>query len=590
MITHLFGGRVEKSSARMLRRNTMDQSLPGLILTGASGFVGRNFIKAASGRFRLFCIARRSMEEAGVQPDANLRWIQVDIADRDKVLGMAQRLRDYGGVDYVVNLAGYYDFTNEEHPEYVRTNVWGTRNMLDLAKELGAKRFLFASSQAACPFGVVVTEDTPPDAAIPYARSKRAGEELLQEYAQWVPGAIIRIAAVFSDWCEYPPLYTMLNNWCSGKLIESHVLAGRGQSAIPYVHVQDLVQLFLRVIELSGSLERLCTFNAGPDGTVTHLELYRIATQFYYNKTLKPFFAPRWLLTPMIAARLMLCHLQGVEAFERLWMLQYIDQQLIADSSRTRRELGWKPTPRKSITRRLVFLVENMKRSPELWRNWNEAMLHKGSDRPHLVLHDLLCATIEGDRDAVVQAITAGLKDRNTVAGAIVDQVLETERQDPANSIQALQPLNRDVADSFIRLLCQLIVTVMRTSNRPMMQQYAHTIAFLPMTAGFNNGLVSRSLFVIGEVLIQRLRGQPRFRQLTPQADDYIAITLHMAIDRIEDQIELSRMQSPVLLEQLRKTPPPENNARLEKIVRQLEELCREAQSGQSWSSPLAQE
>jgi nucleoside-diphosphate-sugar epimerase len=124
----------------------MDESLPGLILTGASGFVGRNFIKAAAGRFRLFCVARRSMEEAGVQPENNLLWIQVDIADRDKLLGFAQRLQDYGGVDYVVNLAGHYDFTNKEHHAYVRTNVWGTRNMLELAKELGAKRFIFASS------------------------------------------------------------------------------------------------------------------------------------------------------------------------------------------------------------------------------------------------------------------------------------------------------------------------------------------------------------------------------------------------------------------------------------------------------------
>ena len=225
----------------------MDSRLPGLVLTGASGFVGRNVIKAATGRFRLFCIARRSMEEAGVQPDANLRWLQVDLGDRDSVLALAGRLR--GAVDYVVNLAGYYDFTNEEHPEYVRTNVHGTRNLLDLAREVGAKRFVFASSQAACPFGVTVTEDTPPDADIPYARSKRAGEELVREYSQWLPGVIVRIAAVFSDWCEYPPLYALLNNWMSGRLLESRLLAGRGQSAIPYIHVQDLAQFFLRVLD-----------------------------------------------------------------------------------------------------------------------------------------------------------------------------------------------------------------------------------------------------------------------------------------------------------------------------------------------------
>ena len=71
----------------------MDSRLPGLVLTGASGFVGRNVIKAATGRFRLYCIARRSMEEAGVQPDANLRWLQVDLGDRDGVLALAGRLR-----------------------------------------------------------------------------------------------------------------------------------------------------------------------------------------------------------------------------------------------------------------------------------------------------------------------------------------------------------------------------------------------------------------------------------------------------------------------------------------------------------------
>ncbi len=278
----------------------MDSTLPGLILTGASGFVGRNFIKAAAGKFRLFCIARRSMEEAGVQPEPNLRWLQVDIADRVKVLGLAERLQGHGGVDFVLSLAGHYDFTNQEHPEYTRTNIQGTRNLLDLARELEVKRFLFASSQAACPFGTVVTEQTPPDADIPYARSKRAGEELLNTYSQWFPCAIIRIAAVFSDWCEYPPLYTMLNNWLSGKFFESRILAGQGQSAIPYIHVQDLAQFFLRVIARSPELDRLCVFNAGPDGAVSHLELYRIATRFYYSRTLKPFLTAVGVLAPLV--------------------------------------------------------------------------------------------------------------------------------------------------------------------------------------------------------------------------------------------------------------------------------------------------
>ncbi len=554
----------------------MDHSLPGLILTGASGFVGRNFIKAAAGKFRLFCLARRSMAEAGVQPDLNLRWIQVDIVDQKKLQELGQRVRDHGDADYVVNLAGYYDFTNKDHPEYTRTNIHGTRNMLELAKELGVKRFLFASSQAACPFGTLVTEETPPDAAIPYARSKRAGEQLVREYAKWVPGAIVRIAAVFSDWCEYPPLYTLLNNWCSGKLLESHIIAGNGQSAIPYIHVQDLVQLFLRVIEKSGDLERLCTFNAGPDGTVSHLELFRIATQFFYNKNIHPLYINRWLLAPMILARQLLSRLQGKKAFEQLWMLQYIDKQLVADSSRTRRELSWRPTPRKSITRRLVFLIENMKRNPELWQSWNEAMLRKEVDRPQVLLHELLCDALEAARDQSIETIAA--------------QVLETDQPDLGTAdSQVLGTIDQTVFHSYVRMLYQLIVTIIRTRNRPMMQRHAHTIAFLPMIVGFGSGPASRCLFDIGECMIKRCRNRPKFRELTPRADAYITMTIHMAVDQIADQAEQSRMQSPVLLEGFKNMPLPESNA-LEQITTRLADLCNEVISGKSWARPPIKE
>ena len=548
----------------------MDPALPGLVLTGASGFVGRNVIKAASGRFRLYCIARRSMEEAGVQPEANLRWLQVDLGDRDGVLALAGRLR--GAVDYVISLAGYYDFTNAEHFEYVRTNVHGTRNLLDLAREVGAKRFVFASSQAACRFGVTVTEDTPPDADIPYARSKRAGEELVREYSQWLPAVIVRIAAVFSDWCEYPPLYTLLNNWMSGRLLESRILAGRGQSAIPYIHVQDLAQFFLRVLDRHQSLARLCTLNAGPDGAVSHLDLYRLATRFYYNQARRPLCTPVWLLYPMVLVRLVQNHLLGREPFERLWMLKYVDQQLVADSRRTRELLDWKPTPRKTITRRLVFLIENMQRNPELWRSWNEAMLHRTANRPQLVLHERLCAAMDSERDELVQPVVRALL--AAAEGAI-----------PGNG-PAPRSLDSQVLTSYVRLLCQLIVTTLRTRNRPMMQQYAHTIAFLPLNAGLSNGLASYTLFLLGDQLIARFRSRPEFQRLAPGADDYVAMTIHMAMDQIEDRLELARLQSPALREELRRMAPPTNNARLEKVVGQLEELCREAVSGQSWTSP----
>jgi nucleoside-diphosphate-sugar epimerase len=356
----------------------MAYQLPGLMLTGASGFEGRFFLKAAIDNFRLLCVARRSATEAGVQAHNNLRWIQADIADWANLKDLIPLIKNFGGVDYIVHLAGYYDYTNLEHPNYARTNVEGTKNVLKLARHLKIKRFIFASSLASCSFNTVVSEESPPDANIPYARSKKAAEKMVDEYSRWFPCAIIRIAAVFSDWCEYLPLYYLLNNWLSGNLLNSRIIAGHGQTAIPYIHVDDLARFLIKVIEKSDEIEQNIILNASPDGATSHLELFRIATQYYYSKPHRPIFINPRLLVPMILAQRLLSRLQGKEAFEQLWMLDYVDKQLVAECSKTRKTLGWEPTPNKTITHRLALFIDNRQRNPEFWRMRNEAMLRSG--------------------------------------------------------------------------------------------------------------------------------------------------------------------------------------------------------------------
>lgn len=552
----------------------MDYRLPGLILTGASGFVGRNFIKAAADNFRLFCLGRRSMEEAGVQAHSNLRWVQVDIADWSNLKDLIQRTKDHGGVDYILHLAGYYDFTNNDHPSYARTNVEGTKNMLELARHMEIQRFIFASSQAACSFDTVVTEESPPDADLPYARSKRLGEEMVKEYSQWFPCATARIAAVYSDWCEYPPLYTLLNNWLSGKPLESRIIAGRGQSAIPYIHVHDLVHFFFQILQNSDELDRHVVLNAGPNGATTHLDLYRIATQYYYSKPSNPLFLPRGLLAPLVMARRLLCRFQGKEAFEQLWMLNYVDKQLVADNANTRKLLNWEPSPRKAITRRLVFLIENMQRNPDLWQSWNEAMLRKVRDRPYLLLYQKIADILETTRDQNIEELTGRLQKTNPQTAA------------PGVAL-FLTSMNKKVTQAYLRLLYQLIITFIRTRNRPSMRQYALIIALQPMEDGFSKAVESHCLDFMGEFLIQRLRGMPELQQYSSQVEEVIRVTLHSAIDQIEDQVELWRMQNPRTAEELALRPPPEESGPLEEACNQLNELCAEAVSGQSWTSPL---
>ena len=148
----------------------MNGILPGIVVTGASGFIGRHFVIAVSGKYRLFCIARRSQKEVGIPYHDNIHWLQVDVTNRENLMKSFAFVKDHGGADYVLHLAGYYDFSNKDNPAYEKINVTGTRNVLDMSKLLGIKRFIFSSSLAACKFpteGKALTEESPPDADLP---------------------------------------------------------------------------------------------------------------------------------------------------------------------------------------------------------------------------------------------------------------------------------------------------------------------------------------------------------------------------------------------------------------------------------------
>ena len=117
-----------------------------ILVTGASGFIGRHFINAVKDDFFIYAIARRSQHEAKIPLLPNIQWIPVDLGDRESVNRIGDQLARDGGVDYVFHFAGYYDFTNEDNPEYQRTNVDGTHHLLEISRKLGIKRFIFASS------------------------------------------------------------------------------------------------------------------------------------------------------------------------------------------------------------------------------------------------------------------------------------------------------------------------------------------------------------------------------------------------------------------------------------------------------------
>jgi nucleoside-diphosphate-sugar epimerase len=502
--------------------------LPKILLTGASGFVGREMIEHLRQDFFVYAFARRTQLEAGVSPHKNIEWILVDIAHESNLEIICANIKQKGGVDYIIHLAAYYDFDNEPHPEFERTNVTGTRLLLEQAKKLNPKRFIFASSLAACNFpppGKVVNEQSPLDADFPYAISKRRGEQMVAACSEYFPCTAIRLAAVYSDWCEYGLLYILLKTWLSSSW-QSRILAGKGESAIPYVHVTCVAKLILRILHISEQLPRFDVYIASFDGASSHQELFDMSTRYYFGEIKHPIFLPKWICAVGVYIRDFFGRLLGKRPFERPWMVKYIDLKLPVDSSYTRGMLDWEPNPRYQIMRRILFLLENLKNSPLQWQKKNEDALAKPSlDRPNLVLAEVM----ERMQEAITSQIASHLTSPDNV-----------NRFKPYHNLQDPAKVKY-----YVQTVYHLLIASVRNGDRYQLINYARSLAKIRSQEGFKAEEVCQALITTGNYISSTLLSLPEARGMKLLIHDWITLSIQLAADEVEDSFErMARLQA----------------------------------------------
>lgn len=113
---------------------------------------------------------------------SNLRLVEADIMD------MASINHYFDGVDWVFHIAALADIVPSiQHPEkYFRSNVDGTFNVLEVCREKGVKRFIYAASSSC--YGIPDIYPTPETAEIrteyPYALTKYLGEQMVLHWGR----------------------------------------------------------------------------------------------------------------------------------------------------------------------------------------------------------------------------------------------------------------------------------------------------------------------------------------------------------------------------------------------------------------------
>ncbi len=492
---------------------------PALIVTGASGFVGRHLLEELKDEYRIFAIARRSQRECGAPVHPNIAWMQVDIGDLDGLARTFREIASAGGARVLLHLAAYYDYAGEHRPEYRRTNVEGTKNVLELARSLDLERFVFASSVAACEFPRregPITEATPPDGRHIYAWSKREGERLVREQRDSVPTCIVRFGAVYSDWCEYPPLYVFLNTWL-GRSWRSRILAGSGESAIPYIHIRDVVTFIRHLLVRRDRLRPGEILIASTTGCTSHLRLFELATRSYSGSAKRAIGCPAPLCGLGMVLMTALGRIRGPMPFERLWMYHYIDRQMEVDNSHSCARLEWSPSARYQMERRLPFLIERFKSESVEWHARNAAVMRKEIVRPDL---------------AILKALVT---EENQFLDALAQRVGEEAAQGRLPSYAAM---DTSKLVWLARLWHRLLVTSVQTSNRMLLVNYLEVTGVSRFKAGFSVDEVCLFLRVMNDVIVEALRRRTDLRRFEHELFDRVTVPIELAMEEVRGQYE----------------------------------------------------
>ena len=214
-----------------------------VLLTGSSGFIGRHVTRAlldaghvVLGYDRVDREGRSSARDI-LRPD----WLRfaLDAFPADAVIHLAARV----GVRESLN----------QPADYVRTNVDGSLNVLDVCREYSIRRVVIASSSSVYGASGTHDEDTPLRPLSPYAASKVGMEALGQAYATCHDMDVLslRLFTVYGEGVR-PDLmvYRLFNAGLTGALV---TIFDNGALRRDWTYVGDVARAFVLALDNGSS-------------------------------------------------------------------------------------------------------------------------------------------------------------------------------------------------------------------------------------------------------------------------------------------------------------------------------------------------
>ncbi len=315
-----------------------------ILVTGGAGFIGSNFIhywlsahpKDEVINLDVLTYAGNLNNLLDLVANPRYTFVKGDIADADLVDSLM------AGLDVIVHFAAesHVDRSILNSADFVRTNVEGTRVLLDAAKRHGGIRFHHISTDEV--FGALsldggkFNEMTAYDPRSPYSASKASSDHLVRAYYHThnLPITISNCSNNYGPF-QYPekliPLF--ITNLIDGKPVPVY---GSGSNVRDWIHVDD----HNRGVELILQKGRIGeTYCLGGDSERSNLEItHQILDLMGKDETMIEYVSDR------------LGH----------------DLRYAIDFSKAKNELGWEPQI--SFTEGLNRTLEWYQKNQDWWR------------------------------------------------------------------------------------------------------------------------------------------------------------------------------------------------------------------------------
>lgn len=252
-----------------------------ILVTGGAGFIGSNFIRYMIKKYPDYKIVNLDLlTYAGnlenlrdVQEHPNYKFVRGDIADCCLVNNIFKKEQ----FDYAVNFAAesHVDRSIQNSKQFIRTNVEGTRVLLDAAKNFGIGKFIQISTDEV--YGSLgetglFTEESPLKPNNPYSASKAGADLLVRSYHKTfgIPINIVRSSNNFGPY-QFPEklIPIMIINALNNRELPIY---GDGLQVRDWLFVEDSCEAIDLVLH-NGKVGEI--YNIGGNNERTNIEIVK---------------------------------------------------------------------------------------------------------------------------------------------------------------------------------------------------------------------------------------------------------------------------------------------------------------------------